>query len=50
MRSLGVALLLLCSIGLSSATAAVVSRVAAVVNKDIITTLQLDQKLQDSHS
>lgn len=47
MRSLGIALFLLCSIGLSPATAEVVSRVAAVVNKDIITTYQLDQKLQE---
>ncbi len=47
MRTLGIALLLFCSIGLSSATAQVVSRIAAVVNKDIITTYQLDQKLQE---
>jgi len=47
MRFLGLTLLLFCSIGLSSATAQVVSRVAAVVNKDIITTYQLDQKLQE---
>lgn len=46
MKRLGIALLLLCSIGLASASADVVSRVAAVVNKDIITTLQLDQKLR----
>ncbi len=46
MRRFGIVLLLICSIGLSTATAAVVSRIAAVVNKDIITTLQLDQKLQ----
>ena len=47
MRFFGLTLLLFCSIGLSSATAQVVSRVAAVVNKDIITTYQLDQKLQE---
>lgn len=47
MRVLGIALLLLCSIGLNSAAAEVVSRIAAVVNKDIITTHQLDQKLQE---
>jgi peptidyl-prolyl cis-trans isomerase SurA len=47
MRHFGIALLLLFSVGLSSATAAVVSRIAAVVNKDIITTLQLDTKLQE---
>lgn len=47
MRRFGIALLLLCSIGLNSAAAAVVSRIAAVVNKDIITTHQLDQKLQE---
>jgi len=47
MRLLGMTLLLFCSIGLSSATAQVVSRIAAVVNKDIITTYQLDQKLQE---
>ena len=46
MRRFGITLLLLCSIGLSSASAVVVSRIAAVVNKDIITTHQLDQKLQ----
>lgn len=46
MRLFGIALVLLFSIGLNSATAAVVSRIAAVVNKDIITTYQLDQKLQ----
>lgn len=46
MKRFGIALLLLCSIGLASASADVVSRVAAVVNKDIITTLQLDQKLR----
>ncbi len=46
MRCFGIALLLLCSIGLNSASAVVVSRIAAVVNKDIITTHQLDQKLQ----
>jgi len=39
--------LLLFSIGLSSASAQVVSRIAAVVNKDIITTYQLDLKLQE---
>ncbi len=47
MRQFGVALLLLLSIGLNTASAAVVSRIAAVVNKDIITTYQLDQKLQE---
>jgi len=50
MKHFGIALLLLCSIGLASATAAtpvLVSRIAAVVNKDIITTYQLDQKLQE---
>lgn len=47
MRFFGIALLLLCSIGLNSAEAEVVSRIAAVVNKDIITTYQLDQKLQE---
>lgn len=47
MRQLGVALLLLVSIGLHTASAAVVSRIAAVVNRDIITTYQLDQKLQE---
>jgi peptidyl-prolyl cis-trans isomerase SurA len=47
MRLFGIALLLLCSIGLNEATAEVVSRIAAVVNKDIITTHQLDQKLQE---
>jgi peptidyl-prolyl cis-trans isomerase SurA len=46
MRYLGITLLLLCSIGLTSVSAKVVSRVAAVVNKDIITTHQLDQRLQ----
>jgi len=47
MRFLGITLLLLFSIGLSSASAQVVSRIAAVVNKDIITTYQLDLKLQE---
>ena len=47
MRFFGIALLLICSIGLNSAAAEVVSRIAAVVNKDIITTHQLDQKLQE---
>ena len=46
MRLLATAILLVCSIGLASAKAEVVSRIAAVVNKDIITTYQLDQKLQ----
>ena len=46
MRRFGITLLLLCSIGLNTAAAEVVSRIAAVVNKDIITTHQLDQKLQ----
>jgi peptidyl-prolyl cis-trans isomerase SurA len=47
MRHFVITLLLLCSIGLSSVAAEVVSRVAAVVNTDIITTHQLDQKLQE---
>lgn len=47
MRHIGIALLLLCSIGLNTAAAEIVSRVAAVVNNDIITTHQLDQKLQE---
>ena len=47
MRVFVVALLMICSIGLNSASAQVVSRIAAVVNKDIITTNQLDQKLQE---
>ena len=47
MRFFAVALLMICSIGLNSASAQVVSRIAAVVNKDIITTNQLDQKLQE---
>ena len=47
MRHFGIALLVLFSIGLTTATAAVVSRIAAVVNKDIITTHQLDMKLQE---
>ena len=47
MRLFGLTLLLFCSIGLNSVTAQVVSRVAAVVNKDIITTNQLDQRLQE---
>ena len=47
MRFFGITLLLLFSIGLSSASAQVVSRIAAVVNKDIITTYQLDLKLQE---
>jgi peptidyl-prolyl cis-trans isomerase SurA len=47
MRPFGIALLLLLSIGLNTASAAVVSRIAAVVNTDIITTYQLDQKLQE---
>jgi peptidyl-prolyl cis-trans isomerase SurA len=46
MKHFGIALLLLFSVGMSSAAAEVVSRIAAVVNKDIITTLQLDQALQ----
>ena len=46
MKQIVIASLLLCSIGLASASAEVVSRVAAVVNKDIITTLELDQKLR----
>lgn len=46
MRYFGIALLLLGSIGLTSASAQVVSRIAAVVNKEIITTHQLDQRLQ----
>jgi peptidyl-prolyl cis-trans isomerase SurA len=47
MRYFGIAMLLICSIGLTSVSAQVVSRVAAVVNKEIITTHQLDQKLQE---
>jgi peptidyl-prolyl cis-trans isomerase SurA len=47
MRQFGIALLLLLCIGLNTASAAVVSRIAAVVNTDIITTYQLDQKLQE---
>ena len=47
MRQFGLALLLLLCTGLHTASAAVVSRIAAVVNKDIITTYQLDQKLQE---
>jgi peptidyl-prolyl cis-trans isomerase SurA len=47
MKNLAIAFLLICSIGLTSASAEVVSRVAAVVNKDIISTHQLDQKLRE---
>ena len=47
MRIFVITLLLLCTVGLSSAAAQMVSRIAAVVNKDIITTHQLDQKLQE---
>jgi len=47
MRFLAIAALLVCSVGLTSVKAEVVSRIAAVVNKDIITTYQLDQKLQE---
>jgi peptidyl-prolyl cis-trans isomerase SurA len=47
MKRFGIALLLMLSLGLNSASAVVVSRIAAVVNKDIITTLQLDTKLQE---
>jgi len=47
MRSFAIALLFLLSFGLNPAPAAVVSRIAAVVNTDIITTHQLDQKLQE---
>jgi peptidyl-prolyl cis-trans isomerase SurA len=47
MRQLGLPLLLILSIGVNAASAAVVSRIAAVVNRDIITTYQLDQKLQE---
>lgn len=46
MRYFGIALLLIGSIGLTSVSAQVVSRVAAVVNKEIISTHQLDQRLQ----
>lgn len=46
MRYFGIAMLLICSIGLTSVSAKVVSRVAAVVNKEIISTHQLDQRLQ----
>jgi peptidyl-prolyl cis-trans isomerase SurA len=47
MRYFGIALLLICSIGLTSVSAKVVSRVAAVVNNEIISTHQLDQRLQE---
>jgi peptidyl-prolyl cis-trans isomerase SurA len=47
MKYFGIALLLICSIGLTSVSAQVVSRVAAVVNKEIISTHQLDQRLQE---
>lgn len=47
MRYAGIALLLLFCVGLSEAEASTVSRIAAVVNNDIITTNQLDQKLQE---
>ena len=47
MRRFGLALLLLLCIGFNTASAAVVSRIAAVVNRDVITTYQLDQKLQE---
>jgi peptidyl-prolyl cis-trans isomerase SurA len=47
MKCFAISLLLLCSVGLNLASAEVVSRVAAIVNKDIITTNQLDQKLQE---
>ena len=47
MRYFRIALLLICSIGLTSVSAQVVSRVAAVVNKEIISTHQLDQRLQE---
>lgn len=47
MRQLGFTLFLLLVISLNTVSAAVVSRIAAVVNKDIITTYQLDQKLQE---
>ncbi len=47
MRNFGIALLLICSIGLTSVSAKIVSRVAAVVNKEIISTHQLDQRLQE---
>lgn len=47
MKNFGITLLLFCTIGLNTASAQVVSRIAAVVNKDIITTNQLDQKLQE---
>lgn len=47
MRHAGIALLLLLCVGLSHADASMVSRIAAVVNSDIITTNQLDQKLQE---
>lgn len=47
MKRIGIALLFLCSIGLQPASAQIVSRIAAVVNKDIITTNQLDQKVKE---
>lgn len=47
MKLYGIVLLLILSINLNPALADVVSRIAAVVNKDIITTYQLDQKLQE---
>lgn len=47
MKFAGILLLLLFSVGLSQVDAEVLSRIAAVVNNDIITTNQLDQKLQE---
>ncbi len=47
MKRIGIALLLLCGIGMQPVAAEVVSRIAAVVNKDVITTNQLDQKLKE---
>jgi peptidyl-prolyl cis-trans isomerase SurA len=47
MRIFWIALVLLCSVGLGTASATTVTRIAAVVNTDIITTLELDKKLQE---
>ena len=47
MKHAGIALLLLLGVSLAQAEAETISRIAAVVNSDIITTNQLDQKLQE---
>lgn len=47
MRLFGITMLLLCCLGLNAASAETVSRIAAVVNKDIITTHELDRTLQE---